>query len=88
MTDDWIPIYDRSDLGGFYLMIGTSGNQFKNAVVATYCMAQLIARVEAGHDHDTDPVRVTQRYTKLELDMGASSRNREINMESSFSVLG
>ncbi|MBU0463580.1 MAG: hypothetical protein KKE12_08220 [Proteobacteria bacterium] len=27
---DWIPIYDKSDLDGFYLAIGTSGNQYKN----------------------------------------------------------
>ncbi len=88
VSDDWIPIYDRTDLDGFYLAIGTSGNQFKNASVAGYCMAQLIQRVEAGHDHDADPVRVTQRYSGLELDMGAYSRNRAINRDSSFSVLG
>ena len=33
VSDDWIPIYDRSDLDGFYMAIGTSGNQFKNAGV-------------------------------------------------------
>jgi len=27
---DWIPIYDRSSLSGYYLAIGTSGNQYKN----------------------------------------------------------
>ena len=32
-SDDWIPIYDRSDLGGFYMAVGTSGNQFKNGPV-------------------------------------------------------
>lgn len=88
VSDDWIPIYDRTDLDGFYLAIGTSGNQFKNASVAGYCMTELIKRVEAGHDHDADPVRVVQRYTGLELDMGAYSRNRAINRDSSFSVLG
>ena len=88
VSDDWIPIYDKTDLGGFYLAIGTSGNQFKNAPVAGYCMTKLIQAVEAGHDHDSDPVIVKQRYTGLELDMGAYSRNREINRDSSFSVLG
>ena len=88
VSDDWIPIYDRTDLDGFYLMIGTSGNQFKNASVAAYCMAQLIEQVESGHDHDAAPVSVIQRYTGLELDMVAYSRNREVNMDSSFSVLG
>jgi sarcosine oxidase subunit beta len=33
-SDDWIPIYDKSDLPGFYMAIGTSGNQYKNAPVA------------------------------------------------------
>jgi len=88
VSDDWIPIYDRTDLDGFYLAIGSSGNQFKNASVAAYCMAELIQRVEAGHDHDADPVRIPQRYTGVELDMAAYSRNRQINKDSSFSVLG
>jgi len=88
VSDDWIPIYDRTDLDGFYVAIGSSGNQFKNAPVAGYCMAELIQAVEAGHDHDADPVRITQRYRDLALDMGAYSRNREVNQDSSFSVLG
>ena len=88
VSDDWIPIYDRTDLDGFYVAVGSSGNQFKNASVAGYCMAELIQAVEAGHDHDADPIRITQRHTGLELDMGAYSRNRDINEDSSFSVLG
>jgi sarcosine oxidase subunit beta len=32
-SDDWIPVYDKSDLGGFYMAVGTSGNQYKNAPV-------------------------------------------------------
>ncbi|MFT6391308.1 MAG: sarcosine oxidase subunit beta, partial [Ilumatobacter sp.] len=27
VADDWIPIYDKSDLPGFYMLVGTSGNQ-------------------------------------------------------------
>ena len=33
VTDDWIPIYDKSRVPGFYMAIGSSGNQFKNAPV-------------------------------------------------------
>ena len=88
VSDDWIPIYDKSDLDGFYLAIGTSGNQFKNSHIAAYCLTKLIEACEAGHDHDRDPVRVTMPHTGLELDMGVFSRNREINEASSFSVLG
>jgi sarcosine oxidase subunit beta len=88
VSDDWIPIYDKTDLPGFYLAIGTSGNQFKNCHIAAYCLTKLIQAVEAGHDHDTDPVKVTMPHTGLELDMSVFSRNREINKDSSFSVLG
>jgi len=88
VSDDWIPIYDKSALSGFYMAIGSSGNQFKNAPVAGHCMAELIDACEKGHDHDTDPVRVKTVYTGLELNMGFYSRNREINPNSSFSVNG
>jgi sarcosine oxidase, subunit beta len=88
VSDDWIPIYDRSDLDGFYMAIGTSGNQFKNAPVVGHLMAELIDRVEKGHDHDNDPVKVRCRYTGLELDAGFYSRLREINPDSSYSVNG
>ena len=88
VSDDWIPIYDKSTLDGFYMAIGTSGNQFKNAPVAGHCMAELIDACEKGHDHDADPVKVKTVYTGLELNMGFYSRNREINQNSSFSVNG
>lgn len=88
VADDWIPIYDKTDLGGFYVAIGTSGNQYKNAGVAGACMAQLVEAVEGGHDHDSDPLVVAGRYTGLEINMGSFSRNREINPNSSFSVNG
>jgi sarcosine oxidase subunit beta len=88
VSDDWIPIYDKSVLGGFYMAIGSSGNQFKNAPVAGHCMAELIDACEKGHDHDADPVKVKTVYTGLELNMGFYSRNREINPNSSFSVNG
>ncbi|MGB3829032.1 MAG: FAD-dependent oxidoreductase [Ornithinimicrobium sp.] len=88
VADDWIPIYDRTDLDGFYVAIGSSGNQFKNAPVAAHAMAELIEAVEAGHDHDRDPVQVTGRYTGARIDLSFFSRNREINHDSSFSVCG
>ena len=88
VSDDWIPVYDRSDLGGFYMAVGTSGNQFKNAPMVGLMMAELITACEAGHDHDRDPVTITGRYTALTLDVGFYSRNRSVNRDSSFSVLG
>jgi sarcosine oxidase subunit beta len=88
VSDDWIPIYDRSDLDGFYMAIGTSGNQFKNAPVVGHVMAELIDKVEHGHDHDNEPLKVRSRYTDVDLDMGFYSRLREVNPDSSFSVNG
>ncbi len=88
VTDDWIPIYDCSDLPGFYMAIGSSGNQFKNAPVAGAMMAELISRCQDGHDHDADPVRFDYLYTKRQANIGFFSRNREINPNSSFTVLG
>ena len=88
VTDDWIPVYDRSDLPGFYMAVGTSGNQYKNAPVVGKVMAELISAVEAGHDHDDDPLSVRLRFTRHDLDVGFFSRLREINPESSFSVIG
>jgi len=88
VADDWIPLYDRASVPGFYMACGTSGNQFKNAPVAGRLMAELIERCEAGHDHDADPLRLRLAHTGREIDVGFYSRLREINRESSFSVLG
>lgn len=88
VSDDWIPIYDRTNLGGFYVAIGTSGNQFKNAPVVGRFLAALIAAVEAGHDHDADPVQITLERTGFVADLGHYSRRRAINRDSSFSVMG
>lgn len=88
-SDDWIPIYDKSDLGGYYMAIGTSGNQYKNAPVVGALMAHLIEACEKGHDHDSDPVQYPLKYVVgRTLDVGFFSRKREINPESSFSVNG
>jgi sarcosine oxidase subunit beta len=54
-SDDWIPIYDRSSVDGFYMAIGTSGNQFKNAPVVGPRDGRADRPVEHGHDHDKRP---------------------------------
>ena len=88
VADDWIPIYDKSDLPGFYMAVGTSGNQYKNAPVAGKMMAHLIQRCEAGHDHDVQPLSFRLEHQNREVSLKFYSRLREINRESSFSVLG
>ncbi|MFD8812796.1 NAD(P)/FAD-dependent oxidoreductase [Streptomyces sp. NPDC059627] len=77
-ADDWSPIYDRTDLAGFYVAMGTSGNQFKNAPLAGRFLATLVDRVEAGHDHDRDPLRYTGEHTGVVVDLGAFSRRRPL----------
>jgi sarcosine oxidase subunit beta len=88
VTEDWIPIYDRSCVDGFYLACGTSGNQFKNAPVAGKAMAALIEYCEAGKDHDARPLRYRLEHLDHEIDLATFSRLREVNQNSTFSVLG
>jgi sarcosine oxidase, subunit beta len=88
VTSDWAPVYDRTELAGFYVAVGTSGNQFKNAPVVGPMMAALIAAVEGGHDHDADPVTYTCQHTGHVINLGAFSRKREMNADSSGTVMG
>jgi sarcosine oxidase, subunit beta len=88
VSDDWIPIYDKSDLPGFYMAVGTSGNQFKNAPIVGEMMAELITACEGGRDHDRDPVDFHLRHIDRRVSLGFYSRRREIHQDSSFSVLG
>ena len=88
VADDWIPIYDKSSLPGFYMAIGSSGNQYKNAPLAGIIMAELISSCENGVNHDLNPIKLHLKYIDREIDLGFYSRNRKINKESSMSVLG
>lgn len=88
VTDDWMPIYDKSDLPGYYMAVGTSGNQYKNAPVVGKMMTEIITRCQAGHDHDADPLNFHLEHLDRNINLKFYSRLREINAESSFSVLG
>jgi glycine/D-amino acid oxidase-like deaminating enzyme len=77
VADDWVPIYDMSDLPGFFMACATSGNQFKNAPIAGQFMRAIIDAVEAGHDHDAEPVQFLGQRTGRTIDLGAFSRRRE-----------
>ncbi|WP_170508973.1 NAD(P)/FAD-dependent oxidoreductase [Ruegeria arenilitoris] len=87
-STDWIPIYDKSSLPGFYMACGTSGNQYKNAPIAGKMMATLVAYCEGGADHDAQPLQFELPHIKCTIDVGFYSRKRPINEASSFSVLG
>lgn len=78
VTEDWTPIYDRSNLKGFYMACGTSGNQFKNGPTAGELMAGLIGYVEAGGDHDKEPFVFQCAYTGNSVDTSTFSRLREV----------
>ncbi len=78
----------NSDLDGFYLANGTSGNQYKNGPVIGQIMARIIEACENGHDHDREPVTLMLNHTDYNLNTGFFSRNRDIVGDSSFSVLG
>lgn len=89
VADDWTPIYDRTDADGFYVAMGTSGNQFKNGPVAGCFLAAIIAAVEdGGVDHDRDPVVYRGAHTGLDIDLAAFSRIRAVNAASTRTVLG
>lgn len=88
VTSDWTPIYDRTELDGFYVAIGTSGNQFKNAPVVGRMMATLINAVANGRNHDADPVAYKCEHTENIVNLGAFSRMRQVNQNSSGTVFG
>jgi sarcosine oxidase subunit beta len=86
-TDDWVPIYDRSSLDGFYMACGTSGNQFKNAPMAATFIRLLIEAAEAGRDHDDDPITYIGPRSGRAINIGAFSRLREVQ-NTSGTVMG
>ncbi len=88
VADDWTPIYDRTDAPGFYVAMGTSGNQFKNAPIAGCFLAAIVEAVESGHDHDASPVTYVGAHTGLKIDLASFSRIRPVNTASSHTVLG
>jgi len=85
---DWTPIYDRTELDGFFVAIGTSGNQFKNAPMVGKLMTELIDAVRVGQDHDVDPVKVRAERTGNEISLGAFSRKRLFNADNTGTVMG
>src|SRR4029079_5589039 len=76
VSDDWVPIYDRSSLDGFFMACGTSGNQFQNAPLAGQFIPALLDAAAAGIDHDRDPVQFRGPVTGRRIDLGAFSRLR------------
>jgi glycine/D-amino acid oxidase-like deaminating enzyme len=78
VSDDWAPIYDRTERNGFFVAIGTSGNQFKNAPV----VGTIMKRIIDGETH------FTGTHTGLTVDLGSFSRLRQRNPDSTGTVMG
>ncbi|HEX4981838.1 MAG TPA: FAD-dependent oxidoreductase [Ilumatobacteraceae bacterium] len=76
-SDDWVPIYDKSSLAGFYMACGTSGNQFKNAPLAGQFIRAIVDAADRGIDHDAEPVQFVGRRTGRPINVGAFSRRRD-----------
>jgi sarcosine oxidase, subunit beta len=88
VADDWIPIYDKTALPGFYVAIGTSGNQFKNAPLVGAYLTAIIEACESGIDHDEIPASFHLPRSGLDLDLSAYSRRRQPSPDSSNTVMG
>lgn len=88
VADDWIPIYDRTSLPGFYVAIGTSGNQFKNSPLVGDYVRTIIDACENGQDHDTEPATYDLPRSGVTVDLSAYSRLRRPTPGSSNSVMG
>ena len=88
VADDWIPIYDKTSLPGYYVAIGTSGNQFKNAPLVGSYLRAIIETCESGVDHDETPACFHLPRAGIEVDLSAYSRRREPSPESSNTVMG
>ena len=78
VTEDWTPIYDGTERVGFYVAIGTSGNQFKNAPTVGKVMAAVI-RGEST---------LVGSHTGNSISLDAFSRRRPRNPDSTGTVMG
>lgn len=84
VTDDWIPIYDRTNLDGYYVAIGTSGHGFKQAPFVGKMMTDLIAACEAGHPHDRTPLQVLATWSHNTVNLGHFSRLRKVERQTAM----
>ena len=77
VSDDWVPLYDKSPLPGFFLAIGTSGNQFKNAPMIGDIMLAIIQTELAEDDHDKVPAQLRLAEVDRTIDLAFYSRLRK-----------
>lgn len=74
VSTDWIPVYDGTDVPGYYVAIGTSGNQFKNGPL----IGEIMANVMAARDQGIGPASLNLEHIGKTIDLSFYSRNRDI----------
>jgi glycine/D-amino acid oxidase-like deaminating enzyme len=77
VATDWTPIYDKTAAKGFFVAIGTSGNQFKNGPIIGEFMRAIIETEAGGTDHDATPAVCRGPVTGRDLDLSFYSRLRD-----------
>ena len=78
VTEDWTPIYDKSNIENYFMGIGTSGNQFKNAPLIGELMSSIINNYNLNY-HDYSPIKFKMKNFNDDINLGTFSRLREIN---------
>ena len=84
VTEDWTPIYDKSNIENYFMAIGTSGNQFKNAPLIGELMSSIITNCNLNY-HDYSPLKFKMKNFNDQINLGTFSRLRKVN-DSSNSV--
>ena len=70
VSDDWLPIYDKSDLGDSTWPSARAVMNSRTLRAWVTSWQGLIEACEAGRDHDRDPLHVTTPNKGLELNVG------------------
>lgn len=83
VSPDWIPIYDKTNIPGYFVAIGTSGNQFKNAPLVGDMMRTIIEQEFQGLDHDRQPAQFYLPEVAQQVDLSFYSRQRDLQPTSS-----
>ena len=78
ITEDWTPIYDKSNIEGYFMAIGTSGNQFKNAGIIGRVIGDIISMNDMGKDTDTENTSSYLHYIEEMINLKSFSRLREL----------
>ncbi|MGO2061791.1 MAG: NAD(P)/FAD-dependent oxidoreductase [Microbacteriaceae bacterium] len=79
VTDDWLPIFDKTDQPGVFIAIGTSGNQFKTAPVAGDFLVDLVVAQMNGVNTDEHPLEVHLKEAGQSIQTSVFSRLRTVN---------